>query len=136
LPALLGALVVLSAATVWIARYWPEQGTWVPVYSNGVLLAAACLPATLLRGDTAFRVSTAAAVTTFGAWVAGGQVYVLATGFHWTDAADAVASLLSALVMVAAADLTLLAAGRRTDPRGDGGTARVRRRPAGSAGRA
>lgn len=129
-PALLGALVVLAATTVWISRYWPEQGTWVPVYSHGLVLAAAGLAATALRGDPAARVAVLATVTTCGAWVAGTQVWILATRAYWTDAPDALASLLSGLVMVAAADLTQLVAAR-----GHGGPASLRRRPAGSAGR-
>jgi hypothetical protein len=131
-PALLGALAVLAGLAVWISRYWSEQGTWLPVYSSGLVLAAACLPATLVRGDPGFRVAAMATVTTTGIWVAGTQVWILATGSYWTDAPDAVASLLSGLVMVAAADLTQFVGGRPA-ARSDGGPTALRRRPGGRA---
>jgi hypothetical protein len=100
--ALVSAALVLAALAGWISRFYPDQGPAVTYHSSAVLLAAVCLPVTVVTGGPLLRVLGLTAVTTFGAWVAGTQADLLLTGMYWTDAPDSAVALGCAVGCVAA----------------------------------
>jgi hypothetical protein len=101
--ATLGLVVVLAALALWVSRFYPDQGLWVPPLAPGVLLALVCLPVAVLAWHDVQRRTGLVAVTVYGTYVVAGQVQLIAEGSTWTGTPDAVVAVGCAVVMVGAA---------------------------------
>jgi hypothetical protein len=119
--AVVATLVVLGALLVRLQAF---SGIWLGFTVNepAVLLAAACLPLTVLGVNRVQRVLGLTAVTVFGPWVCAAHVYALIEQSFPRDAAAAGIGVVTALVSVAAC--WLAQAGTRRVPRVASGAGR------------
>jgi hypothetical protein len=103
LGALIARLNAFSAA-------WP----WFPQNEPALLLAAACLPLTLLALNGAQRLLGLTALTIFGLWVCAAHVYAIVNQSFPVDEPASVLALVSALASVSACYLAQVWVGRRS----------------------
>jgi hypothetical protein len=124
--AAIAATVVLVALLVVRLQFF--SGVWMGFVVNepAVLLAAACLPLTVLALDRHQRLLGLIAVTVFGPWVCAQHVYALVNDSFPRDAAAAWAGIVTALLSVAVCWLAqALPPGRRgAHPAADGAARR------------
>jgi hypothetical protein len=114
-----GVLLVAGGLVAWLIAFryaWPWSTHNEPV----LLLAAVCLPLTVLDLNPAQRLFGLAAVTVLGPWIASAHVQALILDDFAVDAEAAVVALVSVLCMVAGCYLSHLPV-RRRPVRSEGG---------------
>jgi caspase domain-containing protein len=117
-----GVLLVAGGLVAWLS-VTNEASPWLPYNETALVLAAVCLPMTVLNLNRAQRVFGLAAVTVLGLSVASGQVHALIAGYFAVDARATVVSLASVVVSVAGCYLAQARLPRRGSDRAAAGTA-------------
>jgi hypothetical protein len=112
-------LLVLGALTVRLDVF-ADVSYWFTRNEPAILLAAACLPLTLLRLNRPQRWLGLTAVTIFGPWVCAAHVYALSYQSFPLDSTAAVVGIVTALVSVAACWLAQLGPRGASQPVGGG----------------
>jgi hypothetical protein len=117
-----GVLLVAGGLVAWLS-VMNEASPWLRYNETALVLAAVCLPITVLNLHRAQRVFGLAAVTVLGLSVASGQVHALIADHFAVDARATVVSLASVVVSVAGCYLAQARLPRRGSDRAAAGTA-------------
>jgi hypothetical protein len=117
-----GVLLVAGGLVAWLS-VMNEASPWLRYNETALVLAAVCLPITVLNLHRAQRVFGLAAVTVLGLSVASGQVHALIADHFAVDARATVVSLASVVISVAGCYLAQARLPRRGSDRAAAGTA-------------
>src|SRR3954470_14317306 len=117
-----GVLLVAGGLVAWLF-VMNEASPWLRYNETALVLAAVCLPITVLNLHRAQRVFGLAAVTVLGLSVASGQVHALIADHFAVDARATVVSLASVVISVAGCYLAQARLPRRGSDRAAAGTA-------------